>query len=128
MGRDAYARASDAVSSGTEQLEGLDLRNAERSGVRDCVAALSTVAPVYADATLVVASDLRDNSDSGGSPALDGVPVRLVQPCPDGNAESCAAVRGVFVDWLSARGAGPVTDVRPEVTTQSLGDLISPTP
>lgn len=120
-----FQEAKDAVSSAIKSLGEIDLSNAGRSGVRECAAALVSVAPKYANATLIVASDLGDNSFTGAKPNFDGKPLILIQPCADGNAKKCSGLRNDFIAWTSGHGAGQTTVTRPEDTANTFAQLIT---
>jgi hypothetical protein len=120
-----YRAAQTAQADAVEVLQRIDLSHPQRSGVRDCVAALMTVPATYPDATVVVASDLGDNEFTGTDPVFNGAPMLIIQPCPKGDAGTCAARLEAFTSWTSAHGAGPVSLARPEAGDVALTQLIS---
>lgn len=120
-----FQAAQEAVGSAIERLGGIDLSNPGRSGVRECAAALVSVAPEYANATLIVASDLGDNSFTGAKPNFDGKPLILIQPCADGNARHCSDLQNDFIAWTSNHGAGQTTITRPEDTANTFAELVT---
>jgi hypothetical protein len=120
-----YHVAVEAQSDAIDALGRIDLSYSQRSGVRDCVAALMTVPFTSANVTVVVASDLRDNEFTGTAPDFGGARMLLIQPCPNGNASECARRYDAFISWASAHGVGPVSMARPEAADTALGQLIS---
>lgn len=120
-----FQAAQDAIESAIKRLGEIDLANPGRSGVRECAAALVSVAPTYANATLIVASDLGDNSFTGAKPNFDGKPLILIQPCADGNAKHCSALQNDFIAWTSNHGAGQTSITRPEDTANTFAQLIT---
>lgn len=120
-----YDVAAKATATAVKQLREVDLSNPSYSGVRECVAAVVSVPPKYADATLVVASDLEDNSYTGATPKFDAKPIILIQPCPDGDAKKCSRLKDDFTAWAGASGAGTTTTARAEDAPNTLSRLFT---
>lgn len=120
-----YQASVQAVATAVKRLGTSDLSNPGRSGVRECVAALVSVPPKYSNSTLVVASDLGDNSFTGANPNFDAKPIVLIQPCSDGDAKKCARLQNDFTAWTANHGAGPTTATRPEDAPNTLSQLIT---
>ncbi len=120
-----YQTAIDAEATAVKQLGTVDLTRPGRSGVRDCVAALNSVASKYSNVTLIVASDLGDNSFTGANPTFAGKPMVLIQPCPDGDAKRCAGLQEKFTSWAVDHGSGSITVTRPENSLTTLSQLIT---
>ncbi len=122
-----YQASREAVATAVKRLGTIDLSNPSRSGVRECVAALVSVPPKYSNATLVVASDLGDNSFTGANPHFDAKPIVLIQPCSDGDSKKCTRLQEDFTAWTANNGAGPTTATRPEDAPNTFAQLITST-
>ncbi len=120
-----YGSARQAQASGVASLQRIALFRPERSGVRDCAAALMSVKPTFPAVTVVVASDLEGNEFTGTDPDFGKAAVVLVQPCPDGNASACKRRDHEFTSWIRTHNAGPVTRARPEAAADEFDRLIS---